>query len=88
MLMNKYSINAEGKTPYEHMHGRKRNAKIVELGERFYDFLPETMRAKLDRRWRLGVYIGMTASSDKHYFEAWNGDDVKSRSVVRILMKS
>ena len=23
MLMNKYSINAEGKTPYEHMHGRK-----------------------------------------------------------------
>ena len=31
MLMNKYSINADGMTPYEHMHGRKCNAKIVEF---------------------------------------------------------
>ena len=88
MLMNKYSINAEGKTPYEHMHGRKCNAKIVEFGERCYYCVPKKLRAKLDRRWRLGVYLGMRADSTEHYLGAWNGDVVKSRSVVRVLEKS
>ena len=50
MLKNKYSINADGKTPYEHMHGRKCNAKIVEFGERCYYYVPKKLRAKLDKR--------------------------------------
>ena len=87
MLMNKYSINAEGKTPYEHMHGRKCNAKIVEFGERCCYYVREKIRAKLDKRWRLGVYLGMCASSNAHELGVWNGDCVKSRPVVRVLEK-
>ena len=58
------------------------HCKVVEFGERCYDYVPKTLRAKLDRRWRLDVYRGMSASSNEQYFGAWNGDVVKSRSVA------
>ena len=70
------------------MHGRKCNAKIVEFGGRCYYYVPKKLRAKLDKRWRLGVYLGTSADSNEHYLGAWNVDVIKSRSVVRVLEKS
>ena len=52
------------------MYGRKCNAKIVEFGEHCYYDAPKKLRAKLDSRWRLGVYLGMSASSNEHDFGA------------------
>ena len=43
------------------------------------------LRAKLDLRWRLGVYVGDAASSNEYYLALPNGNVVKSRSIVRVV---
>ena len=43
------------------------------------------LRAKLDLRWRLGVYIGYSVTSNEYYLGLPNGNVVKSRSVTHVV---
>ena len=70
------------------MHGRKAHAKVVIFGERCYYVVPKKLRAKLDRPWRLGVYLGSSPDPNEHFFGAWNGDVVRYKSIARVLEKS
>ena len=47
--------------------------------------MPKRLRAKLDLRWRLGVYVGYAASSNEYCLALPNGKVVKSRSIVRVV---
>ena len=49
-VINKYSINKTGMSPYEELHGKSATERRVEFGERMFYFTPKKGRAKLDRR--------------------------------------
>ena len=49
-VLNKYSINDTGMSPYEELHGRKAQEIRVEFGERVFFSTPKKSRSKLDKR--------------------------------------
>ena len=59
-LRNRYSTTQTGETPYERQHGQKASDKAIEFGERVFYFIPKKLRAKLNLKWKLGVYILVT----------------------------
>ena len=86
--MNRHLCNSEGMTPYEAIHGQRFRGKAVEFGERVFYYVPRKLRAKLNLRWRLGVFIGNAQSTNEAYVAASNGDVIKTRSVVRVVLAS
>ena len=87
-IMNRFMVNPDGVTPYQAMHGKRAALKVVEFGERVFYYVPKRLRAKLSRRWRLGVYLGMAPSSNEHYVSTSQGNVVKARSICRVAEKS
>ena len=63
-LLNKYTVNDSGVTPFEDSHGRRAHDRAVEFGERVFYYVPKKLRSKLDLRWRLGVYLGASPCSN------------------------
>ena len=61
----KYAVFPEGKKPYASLHGKNPKEKLVEFGERVLWHVPKQLRATLDLRWRLGVYVGYAISSNE-----------------------
>ena len=62
-IYNKYAMTPDGSTPYAALHGQNPKEKLVEFGERVLWHVPKRLRAKLDLRWRLGIYVGCAVSS-------------------------
>ena len=87
-ILTKYTINASGMSPYEELHGRKANERRVEFGERVFFSTPKKGRAKLDKRWRIGIYLGHAANSNEQYIGLRNGNVIRARSTVRIVARS
>lgn len=81
-------MNADGRTPCEHNHGRNAYERQVEFGEGVFYYIPKRLRSKLDNRWRLGVYLGIAMSSNENFVCASNGSVTKSRSLVRVVSAS
>ena len=77
MSTNKYAVSPEGKTPYASLHGKNPKEKLVKFGERVLWHVPKRLRAKLDLRWRLGVYVGYAASSNEYNLALPYGNVVK-----------
>ena len=44
------------------------------------------MRAKLDQRWRYGVFLGRALGSDQNFIGLNSGDVVCARAIVRVVM--
>ena len=84
-IYNKYAVSPECKTPYASLHGKNPREKLVEFGERVLWHVTKRLRAKLDLRWRLGIYVGYADSSNEYYLALPNGNVVKSRSIVRVV---
>ena len=82
---NKYAVSPEGATPYAYLHGKDAKEKLVEVGEKVLRFVPKRLRAKLDLRWNLGVYVGRSEVSNEYYIALPNGDVVKTRSITRVV---
>ena len=76
---NKYAVTPDGQTPYAALHGKNPREKLIEFGERVLWHVPKKLRAKLDLRWRLGVYVGYSVTSNEYYLGLPNGNVVKSR---------
>ena len=86
--LNRYSVNPDGRTPYEDHHGQKATHRLVDVWERVFYDVPKRLRSKLDNRWRLGSFLGVTPSSNDDYISTSNGTVTKSRSAVRVVSAS
>ena len=87
-VLTKYTVNSNGLSPYEELHGRKAQERRVEFGERVYFSTPKKGRSKLDKRWRLGIYLGHAPNSNEQFIGLRNGNVIKARSTVRIVQRS
>ena len=87
-ILTKYTINDTGMSPYEELHGRKAQERRVEFGERVFFSTPKKGRSKLDKRWRLGVYLGHAPNSNEQYIGLRNGNVIRARSTTRIVARS
>ena len=81
-VINKYSINKSGMSPYEELHGRRAAERRVEFGETIFYSTPKKGRATMDLRWKLGVYVGSAWSSTEIFIGTKGGNVVKARSAV------
>ena len=63
-LRNRYSTTQTGETPYKKRHEQKALDKAIEFAERVFYFIPKKLRAELNLKWTLGVYLGDTPNSN------------------------
>ena len=84
-ILNKYTVNISGISPYEELHGQKAFERRIDLGERVCYHIPKKARAKLDNRWQIGVYLGSCSNSNEVYVGVRNGNARKTRSVCRVV---
>ena len=83
--LNRCSTTPDGMTPYQHIHGKRITLKQIEFGEKIFYYLPKRVRAKLDNRYHLGIYLGQVSSSNECYVATANGGVVKTRSIARVV---
>ena len=84
-ILNKFHLGNDGRTAYGRLHGREGHERVCEFGERVMWFVPKKMRAKLDQRWRYGVFLGRSLSSDQNYIGLSSGDVICARAIVRVV---
>ena len=65
--------------------GCKSNGRTAEFGERIIYYVPKRLRAKIDLRWRVGVFLGSAERSNEAYIGTRSGNVVKSRGLARIV---
>ena len=82
-ILNKYHYDTDGRTAYGKLHGREGHERVCEFGERVMWFVPKKLRAKLDQRWRYGIFLGRSLSSDQNYVGLSSGDVICARAIVR-----
>ena len=58
-MLNRYTINPDGVSPYAALHGKRAVERHAEFGEKVFWFVPRRVRAKLSMRWRLGTFVGV-----------------------------
>ena len=59
--------------------------KLAEFGERVFYYVPKRLRAKLDVRFRIGVFLGDPQNPNEAFIGIENGNVIKSRCVVRVM---
>ena len=84
-VLNKFHMGSDGITAYGRLHGREGHERVCEFGERIMWYVPKKLRSKLDQRWRYGVFLGRSLSSDQNYVALSNGDVVCARAIVRVV---
>jgi len=87
-IHNRQTTNSDGQTPYEVRHGRRSRGRTAEFGERLLYYVPKKLRAKLDLRWRVGVFLGTADRSNEAFIGTRSGNVVKSRSLARVVEDS
>ena len=84
-ILNRFVVGDDGQTAYQRLHGRRANKKAAEFAEKVLYYVPRRLRTKMMLRWRVGLYLGVADHSGEHWIGVWNGDVVRSRSVVRVV---
>lgn len=82
---NKCLVQADGKTPYEFLHGKAPGLRLIELGKKIMWHVPKKLRVKLDLWWRIGISLGPSQSSNECFIGLPNGNAVRTRSVNRVV---
>ena len=81
-LLNRFYVCRDGYTAFQRYKGRIYNGEVCDLFECVLFKVPSPEDAKLDDRFRLGVWIGKTSKGDDHLI--FDGDEVrKCRTVKR-----
>ena len=83
-LLNRYQLSTDGRTAYGRIHGKESTARICEFAERVLWYVPKKHRAKLDARWRYGVFLGRALDSDQNFVGLSNGTVVCARAIIRL----
>ena len=84
-VYNKVFVGSDGRTAYETLHGKAPGLKLVEFGEKVMWFVPKKLRQKMDLRWRLGIYLGQSQTSNENFIGLPNGNVVKARAINRVV---
>ena len=84
-VMNRYVVGRDGRTAFQRLHGRRASSKAAEFGERVFYYISNNLKAKMNLPWRLGVYPGVAPHSGEHLIGTWNGDVMRTRSIVRVV---
>ena len=84
-ILSKLKVNSTGQSPYEELHGKRAQERRAAFGERVFYYTPKKSRAKLDKRWKLGVYLGHAANSNEAFVGIKNGNVVKARGIARVV---
>ena len=58
MISTRCSVNPDGQTPYQSLHGKRAPDRLVEFGELVYYYVPKKLRFKLDVRSQLALENG------------------------------
>lgn len=87
-LYNRYVTNEDGATPFEVLHGQRVRGNIAEFGEQCLYFVLKKLRAKLNRRFRMGTFLGNTQNSNEAFVANAKGEVTKTRAVVRVVEQS
>ena len=84
VLVNRFSIGHDGKTPYSRLRGRSSGRPIAEFGECIlYKVTKQPGRlVKLEPRWKHGVWIGIDQKTNEAIIGTEEGT-VRARSVRR-----
>ena len=85
VLKTKYDVGPDGHTGYWHLHGRECTEKLVEFGEKVMYYIPRKLRAKLDPRWKYGVWLGRALSADESYIGTADGQVTRARGIMRLV---
>ena len=81
-LLNRFCVGRDGYTAFQRYKGRIYNGEVCDIFECVLFKVPSPEEAKLDDRFRLGVWIGKTSRGDEHLI--FDGDEVrKCRTVKR-----
>ena len=83
-LCSKYSVGDDGKSAFERLHGKRANEHLVEFGEKVMYYIPKARRAKLDRRFGIGVFMGKALWGDDNFISRADGTVVKARGLARM----
>ena len=84
-MLNRFTTNNDGVSPYAYIHGRNSSERHIEFGEKIFYYVPKRARSKLCMRWRLGIYLGMAQSSNEIFVATVDGDVTKARSAARVV---
>ena len=84
LLINRYSVGHDGKTPYERLKGKKSNMFGFEFGERvLFRRVPVSAKlAKLDSLWNIGVFVGYRSATGEYMVVTPEGA-LKTRTLRR-----
>ena len=55
----------DGMTPYQEIHGRPSSTRAIVFGEKVLFYIPKRKRAKLDKRYDEGVYLGSSTQQQR-----------------------
>ena len=83
--LNKYMLGRDGRTAFGRLHGKETRDHICELGEKVLWFVPAKLRAKLDQKWRYGIFLGRSLSSDQMFIGIAGGDVVRAKAIIRLV---
>ena len=84
-LLNKFQLGTDGRTGWGRLHGKETRDRICEFGECVLWYVPKKLRTKLDLRWRYGVFMGRSASTDQNFIGIHDGTIVGARAMVRLV---
>ena len=84
-MLNRYTINPDGVSPYAALHGRRAAERHAEFGEKVFWHVPKRARTKMCLRWRLGTFVGVSSTSNEIYVAETSGKVIKTRSIGRVV---
>ena len=84
-MLNRCKLDTDGRTAYGRLHGKESSAKLCEFAERILWYVPKKHRAKLDARWRYGLFLGRASNCDQNFVGLANGSIVTARAIVRLV---
>ena len=84
-VLNRCKLGTDGRTAYGRLHGKESLARLCEFGERILWFVPKKHRAKLDAKWRYGIFLGRAANCDQNFIGLADGTIVTARAIARLV---
>ena len=84
-LLNRCVLGTDGRTAWGRLHGKEATERICQFGEKVLWYVPKKQRAKLDVRWRHGVFLGRSMNSDQNYIGLSDGSVTCARAMVRMV---
>ena len=86
-LLNRCMLGTDGRTAWGRMHGKEATERLCQFGEKVLWYVPKKSRAKLDVRWRHGIFLGRSMNSDQNFIGLPDGSVTGARAMVRLVPK-